>query len=324
MSTLKAWRQVVTPHADIRQGKFDSSVFAADLGAVLAGQGAVDYRDATTFFNKTHLTHGISRLLIEVMERLSGKGKTEPVIQLQTPFGGGKTHTEMAVYHLLKKPIEVARLPQIKGLLDAAAIKNIPSANVACLVGTALNAASDRTFWGELAFQLGGEQLYKLVAKNDQTKTAPGSKLLGELLQAAGPSLILLDEILVYLINAGSVLVGESTLRGTTLTFLQQLSIAVANCPHACMIVTLTSQLSEYMDENAERAYESLEKVMGRIEKVRQTVEGTEIYEVIRRRLFEDLGDKDQHRATAEAYWTMYRKLGEDVPAACREARLSG
>ncbi len=319
MSTLKAWRQVVTPHADIRLGKFDSSVFAADLGEVLAGRGAVDYRDATTFFNKTHLTHGISRLLIEVMQRLSGSGKTEPVIQLQTPFGGGKTHTLLTLYHTLKKPNEVAKLPQVKALMDAAAIKNIPTANVACLVGTALNAASDRTFRGEMAFQLGGEKLYQLVAKNDQTKTAPGSTVLGELLRAAGPSLILLDEILVYLINAGSVQVGESTLRGTTLTFLQQLSIAVANCPHACMIATLTSQLAEYMDENAERAYESLEKVMGRIEKVRQTVEGTEIYEVIRRRLFEDLGDKDQHRAAAEAYWAMYRKLGEDVPAACRE-----
>ena len=111
----------------------------------------------------------------------------------------------------------------------------------------------------------------------------------------------------------------KARLRGTTLTFLQQLSIAVANCPHAMMIVTLTSQLSEYMDENAERAYESLEQVMGRIEKIRQTVEGAEIYEIIRRRLFENLGDPAQHQAAADAYWEMYLKLGEDVPSLCRE-----
>lgn len=319
MSTLKAWRQVTNPHADIRLGKFDASVFAADLGEVLAGRGAVDYREAGTFYSKTYLTDGISRLLIEVMQRLSGTGKTEPVIQLQTPFGGGKTHTLLTMYHLLKKPNEVGKLPPIKALLDAAAIKNIPTANVACLVGTALNAANDRTFWGEMAYQLGGDRLYRLVAKNDETKTAPGSTLLGQVLHEAGPCLILLDEILVYLINAGSIHVGESTLKGTTLTFLQQLTIAVANCPHAVMIATLTSQLAEFMDENAERAYESLEKVLGRVEKVRQTVQGTEIYEVIRRRLFEDLGSKEDHRATAEAYWAMYRKLGEDVPAACRE-----
>lgn len=149
---LKVWRQVTTPHADIRLGKFDASVFAADLGEVLAGRGAVDYREAGTFYSKTYLTDGISRLLIEVMQRLSGTVKTEPVIQLQTPFGGGKTHTLLTLYHLLKKPNEVGKLPQIKALLDAAAIKNIPTANVACLVGTALNAASDRTFWGEMAY----------------------------------------------------------------------------------------------------------------------------------------------------------------------------
>ena len=104
MTALKPWRQVATPHADIRSGKFDASVFAADLGEVLAGRGAVDYRDAATFFGKTYLTDGITRLLIDVMQRLSGTGKAEPVIQLQTAFGGGKTHTLLTLYHLLKKP----------------------------------------------------------------------------------------------------------------------------------------------------------------------------------------------------------------------------
>lgn len=130
-----------------------------------------------------------------------------------------------------------------------------------------------------MAHQLGGERLYKLVAKNDQTRTAPGSTLLGQMLQQAGPCLILLDEILVYLLNAGSVQVGESTLKGITLTFLQQLTIAVANCPHAILIATLTSQITEYMGEKAEHEYALMEKVLGRVEKIRQAVQGTEIYE---------------------------------------------
>jgi predicted AAA+ superfamily ATPase len=322
MTILTPWRQVVTPHADIRQGKFDASVFAADLGEVLAGRGAVDYRDAQTFFSKTYLTHGLTQLLIDVMRRLSGAGRSEPVIQLQTAFGGGKTHTLLTLYHLLKKPNEVGKLPEIQAIVGSAELTHIPTANVACLVGTALDATSERTFWGEMAYQLdGGKQgnLYSLIAKNDERKIAPGTDLLGRLLEASGPTLIMLDEILVYLVKAGGVQVGDATLRGNTLTFLQELSIAVANCPHACMIATLTSQISEYMDENAERAYESLEKVLGRIEKVRQTVEGAEMYEVIRRRLFEDLGDEADHMAAAEAYWDMYRTLGEDVPSACRE-----
>jgi hypothetical protein len=322
MTALKAWRQVVTPHADIRQGKFDASVFAADLGEVLAGRGAIDYRDAKTFFAKTYLTQGLRQLLIDVMRRLSGLGTSEPVIQLQTAFGGGKTHTLLTLYHLLKKANEVGELPELQEIVAEAGIQQIPMANVACLVGTALNVTSERTFWGEMAYQLdGGKQgkLYHILAENDERKLAPGTDLLGKLLDAAGPTLIMLDEILVYLVKAGGVQVGDATLRGNTLTFLQELSIAVANCPHACMIATLTSQISEYMDEHAERAYESLEKVLGRIEKVRQTVEGAEMYEVIRRRLFEDLGDAADHRAVADAYWEMYRRLGEDVPSACRE-----
>ena len=158
-----------------------------------------------------------------------------------------------------------------------------------------------------------------MVSKSDEQKVTPGTDLLGDILNEAGPCLILLDEILVYLIKAGVVKTGDSTLKGGTLTFLQELSIAVANCPHACMVATLTSQLPEFLDEGGERAYESLEKVLGRIEKVRQTVEGTEIYEVIRRRLFEDLGDREQHKAIATAFWDKYKQLGEDVPASCRE-----
>jgi predicted AAA+ superfamily ATPase len=320
MATLKPWRQVVTPHADIRQGKFDASVFAADLGEVLAGRGAVDYQDAMTFFTKTYLTDGLSKLVIDVIGRLAGTSKTDPVIQLQTAFGGGKTHTLLTLYHLLKKPTEAGKLPQIQALVHAAGLKQIPAASVACLVGTALNPTSSRTFWGEMAWQLGGERLYQRMAKSDEQKVSPGTDLLGQLLADAGPCLILLDEILIYLVRAGGIRTAESTLRGNTLSFLQELSIAVANCPHAVMIATLTSQIGEYMDENAERTYESLEKVLGRIEKVRNTVEGTEIYEVIRRRLFEDLGDTAHHKAAAQAFWEMYRGQGEDVPGGCRES----
>jgi hypothetical protein len=319
MSILKPWRQVATPHADIRQGKFDTSVFAADLGEVLAGRGAVDYRDACTFFSKTYLTEGLTQLLIDVMQRLAGSGKTEAVIQLQTAFGGGKTHTLLALYHLLTSPNPVGRLPEIQALVRAAGLKQIPTARVACLVGTALGPTTNRTFWGEMAWQLGGERLYSKLAASDQQKIAPGTDLLGELLAEAGPCLILLDEVLAYLLKAGGIKIGDSTLRGNTLIFLQELSITVANCPTACMIAALTTQLAEYMDEGGERAYESLGKVLGRVEKVRQTVVGAEIYEVIRRRLFENLGDPADHRAAAEAYWQVYRQLGEDVPSGCRE-----
>ncbi|OHB68618.1 MAG: hypothetical protein A2V70_15485 [Planctomycetes bacterium RBG_13_63_9] len=261
-------------------------------------------------------------MVIDVMQRLAGTGKAEPVIQLQTAFGGGKTHTLLTLYHLLKKPNKANKLPDVQKLIHAAGLKQIPTAKVACLVGTALTPTNSQTFWGEMAFQLDGNRegpLYAIVAESNAKKIAPGTNLLGKLLNQADPCLILLDEILVYLIKAGGVQTGESTLRGNTLTFLQELTIAVANCPHAIMVAALTTQLAEFLDEGGERAYESLEKVLGRMERVRQTVEGAEIYEVIRRRLFESLGDEAEHRKVAEAYWQMYRELGEDVPSHCRE-----
>jgi hypothetical protein len=294
-------------------------VFAANLGHVAAGQGAMDYRDAATFFAKTYMTRALSKLLREMLERLAGSGKSEPVIQLQTPFGGGKTHTLVAMYHLIRSPREVERLDAVKALLNGGGMKELPRASVAALVGTSMNVHHDRTMWGEMAYQLGGETLYRLVKKDDEHKTAPGTKLLGQVLEAAGPCVILIDEVLTYLLSASGVKVGEESLRATTLAFIQQLSEAVSNSPHAMMVVTLTSQITEAMTENAERAYASLRKVMGRVETIKQPVEGQEIYEVIRRRLFEDLGSEEDHRATVEAYWSMYQRLGDDVPAACCE-----
>ena len=150
-------------------------------------------------------------------------------------------------------------------------LRGVPTANVACLVGTALDATSVRTFWGEMAYQLDRNKegkLYSLVAENDKRKTSPGTNTLGKLLEASGPTLILMDEILVYLVKAGGVKVGESILRGNTLVFLQELTEAAANNPNACVVATLTSQVSEDMEEGAERAYSSLEKVLRRIEKV--------------------------------------------------------
>jgi hypothetical protein len=319
MSTIRPWRTVVTPHQDIREGRFDASVFAANLGHVLVGQGALDYRDAQTFFSKTYMTAGLSRLLRDLMERLSGKSKTESVIQLQTPFGGGKTHTLLAMYHLIKSPAESAKVDQVKVLLDSINLKKVPKASVAALVGTALSVNHDKTLWGEMAWQLGGEKLYQIMAKDDELKTAPGTTRINELLEAAGPCVILIDEVLSYLLNASGVKVGDESLRGTTLTFLHQLTEAVSNCPHALLVVTLTSQIAEFLGENAERAYASLEKVMGRVETVKTPVQGEEIYEVIRRRLFENLGDESHRQATVDAYWKMYQKMGDDVSTASRE-----
>lgn len=329
-AALPPWWEVAEPHRDIREGRFDAAVFAADLGMVLQDKGAVDYRDPVTFFKKTYPTRGLTELLVDIMRRLAGEAAGEAVIQLQTPFGGGKTHTLLALYHLFQHTDQIEHLDAMRTLLLAAGLSRVPQANVAALVGTALDANEGRhapeglhicTLWGEMAYQLGGPDLYRLIESNDQNRIAPGTDQLGELLTQARPALILVDEALEYQAKAAGVQVGEGTLAGQTLSFLQELTIAVANHPQTALVVTLPSSRLELFDEAAIVAHERLERVMGRIETVRAPVEGVEVYEILRRRLFERVGNPAEHRRVAEAYWEYYQGHADDLPREVREPK---
>src|SRR3990172_7486547 len=99
---MKAFHTIAVPHQDILEGRLTMDVFAADLWEVSQGRGPDEYRDPETFFRKTYLTEGLKNLLDVVERRLQGKGG-DPVIQIQTPFGGGKTHALIAMYHRAKE-----------------------------------------------------------------------------------------------------------------------------------------------------------------------------------------------------------------------------
>src|SRR5579863_1864869 len=97
--TLKPWREIVTPHADVASGHYQQAEFAADLWQVHLGEGTDEYRKPQEFFRRTYLTESLKRLLVGGVRRISGQGG-DPVVQLQTNFGGGKTHSMLALYHL--------------------------------------------------------------------------------------------------------------------------------------------------------------------------------------------------------------------------------
>src|SRR6266568_4706608 len=134
--SLKPWREVAVPHPDVLEGTFQQSEFAADITAVRAGQATREYQDAAAFFQRTFITEGMRLLLIQVAQRLNSKGG-EPVIQLQTAFGGGKTHTMLAVYHLAKRQCALSKLAGIPSVLDQAGITDVPQAHVAVIDGSA-------------------------------------------------------------------------------------------------------------------------------------------------------------------------------------------
>ena len=139
---LKPWRELIAPHKDVLDGAFKQSEFAADLTQVQNGTAPDEYKDPEKFFRRTYITEGMRFLLDSVARRIAGKGG-DPVIQLQTSFGGGKTHTLLAVYHLARRRISPELLYGIPPILDSAGISDLPTANVVVIDGNNISSASE-------------------------------------------------------------------------------------------------------------------------------------------------------------------------------------
>jgi len=202
---LRPWRDIVTPQLDVANGRYQLAEFAADLGQVHRGAGSDEYRIPRDFFQRTFLTNGLRRLLSGALQRLDGSG-ADPVVDLQTNFGGGKTHSLLALYHLFSGA-PITDLVGIEPVLNEAGIPRPPQAQRAVLVGYELSPGQPRikadgcvvnTLWGELAWQLLGRDGFALVAEADRQGVSPGSEILRELFTAAAPCLILIDEWVVY------------------------------------------------------------------------------------------------------------------------------
>jgi predicted AAA+ superfamily ATPase len=232
--TLKPWREVAIPHEDVLKGTFQQAEFAADLSRVHDGTATPEYQDPVLFYQRTFITEGMKLLLDSVVKRIAGRGG-DPVIQLQTAFGGGKTHTMLAVYHLAKGTAASADLAGIPPILDAAKITELPRAAIAVLDGNQLapnmprkhDGLTVRTLWGELAWQLGGESGYALVREADESGTSPGKDVLAQLLAAHAPCVVLVDELVAYIRQFEE---GKSYAGGTydsNLSFIQALTEAV-------------------------------------------------------------------------------------------------
>jgi len=306
---LPSWWQVTTPHKDIQEGRLSEAIFAADLGDVSIGKAPLEYQDASIFFQKTYLTQGLKNLLDNVLSRLRG-GKGDPVIQLQTPFGGGKTHALLTLYHAIKHRKEISHLP------FASELPEIKTAKVAVFVGTHADAVSGKTPWGEIASQLGQ---YEVIKDHDKKRIAPGKGKFRQVLEASGPTLILMDEILEYIVKANRAEKVEKITQGQTLAFLQEISELIASSKDCCLVITLPASILERYDEEAERSLQQLQKISGRVEAVYTPVEGLELYEVIRKRLFENYGDEKIRKKVAQAYFDLYQGLGTDVPSEARD-----
>ena len=323
---LTPWTDVVRPHPDIERGELDVSVYAADLGGVDADDPNVPrvYRDAGEFFRTTYMTRNLQRLLTDVLTVIGG-GRGDRVIQLRTPFGGGKTHSLVALYHLVKHRTDID-----PGLLDG--IPDPGPGKVVVLSGIDLDPFKPRqvdglsihTLWGELAYRLGGASAYEDVRIHDEEGAAPGGDTLRDLI-GARPTVILLDEVLVYVESAGGA-TGENPRRRQALVFLQKLTEVVRNLPHAAMVYSLQASTHEAAGDEA--LLTDLEKLVTRVDAKREPVSDDELTRVVQRRLFPDFGSRPEHAEVAarvaREYAVAYRRAREAYGQTAADQRAAG
>ena len=324
---LKPWYAIATPHEDIRKGRLEEAVFAANIWAVIQGTAPEVYLDPEEFFRKTYMTTGLGTVLARVSNALTGDGERgDRIISLQTAFGGGKTHTLVALWHLAKHAEKLKSSSHAKDLARILG-KRFPEQvrGVAVFTNASCDATQGRetpegihtrTLWGELAIQLGGKKLYEKIRANDETQRVPQG-IFADVLREATPCLILLDELADYCVGAAAVPVGDTTLADQTISFIQQLEEAVDQVPGSAVVATLPASKYEVaQSEKGQEAFVTLEKRFQRLGADVKPVADDEIYEVVRARLFESItppDDPDHPKKVAQTYQTMYSTHSGEV-----------
>lgn len=332
-SDLPSWRDVIEPHPDVAQGRYKKAEFAADLGQVSRGEGAYEYRDPVEFFARTYVTEGMAGLLEQSLRRICGKDG-EPVIQLKTAFGGGKTHSMLALYHMMRGTVSIDMIPNIKPILKRAGISALPKCNVAVLVGTALDPTKSKrpnympgitinTLWGDMAAQLaksaGKPDLYDYVKEADKKGVSPGSEALKNLFDAAAPCLVLMDELVAY----AKKIYGASGLPAGTfdnfISFIQEMTEAARASKNSLVVASIPESEIEIGGEAGKIALETIEHTFGRMESIWKPVTANEGFEVVRRRLFLDCKNPDGREAVCARFSRMYAENQSDFPLETKE-----
>jgi predicted AAA+ superfamily ATPase len=340
--SLKPWREVVMPHDDVASGRYQQAEFAADLWQVHLGQGTDEYRDPVEFFRRTYLTESLKGMLIGAVRRLTAGGGAsggDPVVQLQTNFGGGKTHSMLALYHLFSG-IAPTDLAGIDAVLSAAGASTIPTARRVVLVGNKISPGNPSTkpdgtvvctLWGELAWQLGGKKAFARTKADDEKATSPGD-VLRELFNEYGPCLILIDEWVAY----ARQLHDQSDLPAggfeTQFTFAQVLTESAKLAKNCLLVISLPASdtsghsHSDDVEVGGTRGREALDRlrnVVGRVESSWRPASAEEGFEIARRRLFQPLIEQSQFRdrdVVARAFAEFYRTQQAEFPPECRES----
>ena len=322
---IPAWFNNVIPHWDIRNGTLDESVFAANLNEVANGTGQEVYLDPMMFFAKTYITAGLRDIANRVIVALNGGETENRVISLQTGFGGGKTHSLITLYHIAKAGKDLMLNSYAKSILNVGVKPEFENAKVAVFTNNTLDVVQGHTveegvhihtIWGELAYRLGGKAGYEKVRANDEKLIAPTDEVFKPVLAEAAPALILVDELADYCNKAAGITVGNSTLSDQTISFMQMLTEAVPTVRKSVLITTLPSSSTEVAGSPiGNQILSALEARVIRVGTNIKPVDDNEIFEVIRRRLFESIGEKQTIEYIVQRYRKYYNSRKAYLPA---------
>lgn len=345
---LAPWREVITPHPDVASGRYQQAEFAADLWQVHLGEGTDEYRNPVEFFRRTFLTESLKRMLVGSVQRLTGSGG-DPVVQLQTNFGGGKTHSMLALYHLFSgtAPADMAGVDTV---LAEAGVKSLPKARRVVLVGNRISPGNPvtkadgtvvQTLWGELAWQLGfvaggakeAKRAFSRVKADDERATSPGD-VLRELFKTYGPCLVLIDEWVAYarqLHDQSDLPAGSFE---TQFTFAQALTESAKLAGNCLLVISLPASdtagsphtQADDVEVGGMRGREALDRlrnVVGRVESSWRPASAEEGFEIVRRRLFDPLTRQEQFKQrdiVAREFFDFYLAQRQEFPPECRDA----
>lgn len=323
---LRPWRDVIRPNDDITEGRYRQAEFAASLQRVYDGRAREnEYGNPVSFFNRTYVTPGMRALLVNTVQRLNGSGG-DPVIQTKTGFGGGKTHSLIALFHLVRHADILIDPPsgsdtntsrEITNILREAGFTDHPTGlgEIAVLDGTHLSPTDAKvteagdpldTLWGEMAYQLAGQQGYDIVGEASRQGVAPGQAQLDVLFEHVGPCVILIDELVAYWRNTVD--------SDSVFTFLQALTQSVSACNNVALVVTLPESQEEAGGERGRAALETLEQLFHRIEAIWEPLAVNETFEVVSRRLFGEIQDLGERDRTCEAFSRQYTNNRQIYP----------
>jgi predicted AAA+ superfamily ATPase len=336
---LKSWREVLRPHEDVATGNYSASEFAADLYMVSQNEGSSEYVEPLEFFRRTYLTEGLKELLDRGIRRISGDENASPIINLQTNFGGGKTHSMLALWHLFGGAPTSSLTQEVQ---DVVANRPLPKrVNRVALVGIHLSPGAPlvkpdgtkvNTIWGELAWQLGGKKAFDFVAEADVSRTNPGEGLR-KLITAYSPCLILIDEWVAY---ARQLWEREDLPGGTfdtQFTFAQSLTEVVKTVPGAMLVISIPASHDPDKDgqsggsalevggPNGQEALQRLQNVVRRVADQWRPASAQESFEIVRRRLFvePDAAALADISAVARQFVNFYTQHVGEFPRDCSD-----